>query len=81
MAMARPSMVFKFYMTFNAKDLADGGNIKTYQALVLMGLDCEMSILSFRLKPSRDEQEGGLGSHEKEWFWKDQLCHGDCVGV
>ncbi|KAI7982252.1 hypothetical protein LOK49_LG15G00044 [Camellia lanceoleosa] len=36
MAMAQPSMVFKFYMTFNAKDLADGGNIKTYQALAVM---------------------------------------------
>ncbi|KAF5951875.1 hypothetical protein HYC85_009819 [Camellia sinensis] len=82
MAMAQPSRGFKFYMTFNAKDLADGGNIKTYQALVLMGLDCELSVLSFRLKPSQDEQEGeGLGSRDKEWFWKDQLCHGGCVGV
>ncbi|KAL7233024.1 hypothetical protein ACSBR1_016800 [Camellia fascicularis] len=73
-AMSQVACVLRFYMTFSAKDLADGGNIKTYQAVVLMGVGAEMSMLSFRLKPPEDEQEGS-DSHGKEWFWEeDDLC-------
>ncbi|KAI8025886.1 hypothetical protein LOK49_LG02G00131 [Camellia lanceoleosa] len=74
-AMSQAACVLRFYMTFSAKDLADGGNIKTYQAVVLMGVGSKMSVLSFRLKPPEDEQ--GSDSHGKEWFWKeDDLCNG-----
>ncbi|THG12316.1 hypothetical protein TEA_001503 [Camellia sinensis var. sinensis] len=57
-AMAQGANAIRFYMTVNSKDLAGGGNIKTYQAVVLMGVGCEMSMLSFRLKAPEDEQEG-----------------------
>ncbi|XP_028068635.1 uncharacterized protein LOC114271222 isoform X2 [Camellia sinensis] len=78
-AMSQAACVLRFYMTFSAKDLADGGNIKTYQAVVLLGVGSKMSVLSFRLKPPADEQ--GSDSHGKEWFWKeDNLCNGGCVG-
>ncbi|CAL5323247.1 unnamed protein product [Camellia sinensis] len=56
-AMSQAACVLRFYMTFSAKDLADGGNIKTYQAVVLMGVGSKMSVLSFRLKPPEDEQD------------------------
>ncbi|KAL7171945.1 hypothetical protein ACSBR2_031605 [Camellia fascicularis] len=55
-AMAQGANAIRFYMTFNLKDLAGGGNIKRYQAVVLMGVGCEMSMLSFRLKAPEDEQ-------------------------
>ena len=44
-----------FYITFDAKDLADGGSIKTYQSEVFSGI-VETSVLSFRLKPPDFEQ-------------------------
>ncbi|CAL5429960.1 unnamed protein product [Camellia sinensis] len=56
-AMSQAACVLRFYMTFSAKDLADGGNIKTYQAVGLMGVGSKMSVLSFRLKPPEDEQD------------------------
>ncbi|KAB1221509.1 hypothetical protein CJ030_MR2G027148 [Morella rubra] len=46
---------FIFYITFDAKDLADGGTIKTYQSEVFRGI-VETSVLSFRLKPPDFEQ-------------------------
>ncbi|XP_028091790.1 uncharacterized protein LOC114292081 [Camellia sinensis] len=73
-SMSQAACVLRFYMTFSAKDLADGGNINTYQAVVLMGVGSEMSVLSFRLKPP--------DSHGKEWFWEeDDLCNGVKVHV
>ncbi|CAL5387888.1 unnamed protein product [Camellia sinensis] len=70
-AMSQAACVLRFYMTFSAKDLADGGNIKTYQAVVLMGVGSKMSVLSFRLKPPEDEQgvipgEYGFIAHLKK---------------
>ena len=53
--MAEPACEFKFYITFKAKDLADGGKVNIYQAVLSMGLRCEMSVLSFRLKPTEEE--------------------------
>ncbi|KAB1221506.1 hypothetical protein CJ030_MR2G027145 [Morella rubra] len=46
---------FILYITFDAKDLADGGTIKTYQSEVFSGI-VETSVLSFRLKPPEYEQ-------------------------
>ncbi|KAB1221528.1 hypothetical protein CJ030_MR2G000247 [Morella rubra] len=56
-----------FYITFDAKDLADGGSIKTYQSEVFSGI-VETSVLSFRLKPPDFEQANSLDR------WKD-LCN------
>ncbi|KAI7983953.1 Pyrophosphate-energized membrane proton pump 2 [Camellia lanceoleosa] len=55
-AMAQGANAIRFYMTFNSKDLADEGNIKTYQVVVLMGVGCKMSMSSFRLKAPENEQ-------------------------
>ncbi|CAL5382261.1 unnamed protein product [Camellia sinensis] len=78
-AMSQAACVLRFYMTFSAKDLADGGNIKTYQAVVLMGVGSKMSVLSFRLKPPEDEQDvqtvmGKNGSGKKITFAMLWLC-------
>ncbi|KAI8526854.1 hypothetical protein RHMOL_Rhmol12G0029400 [Rhododendron molle] len=64
----------RFYITFEAKDLADGDKIKIYQAVVSLGVGNEITVKSFRLKPPEDGQ--GAGNHGKEWFWVTHLCHG-----
>ncbi|XP_041028482.1 uncharacterized protein LOC121268328 isoform X2 [Juglans microcarpa x Juglans regia] len=66
--------IVRFFITFEAKDLDDGGKTKTYQAVVRMDVFGE-SVLSFRLKPTEDEQ-GNLG---KEWFWEGHLADGFVV--
>ncbi|KAG7960041.1 hypothetical protein I3843_10G101500 [Carya illinoinensis] len=63
----------RYYITFMARDLGDGGEIKTYQAVVLDGIDSETA-KSFRLKPPEDERDSG--SHERQWFWENHLCNG-----
>ncbi|XP_042945127.1 uncharacterized protein LOC122278967 isoform X1 [Carya illinoinensis] len=55
-AMGQASRGIRYYLTFVAKDLGDGGEIKTYQAVVLDGIDSETAD-SFRLKPPEDERE------------------------
>ncbi|CAL5423249.1 unnamed protein product [Camellia sinensis] len=69
-AMAQGANAIRFYMTVNSKDLAGGGNIKTYQAVVLMGVGCEMSMLSFRLKAPEDEQGSGKAIVGKNGYGK-----------
>ncbi|KAG5520632.1 hypothetical protein RHGRI_033272 [Rhododendron griersonianum] len=64
----------RFYITFEAKDLADGDKIKIYQAVVLLEVGTKITVSSFRLKPPEDGQ--GTGNHGKEWFWETHLCHG-----
>ncbi|KAG2685006.1 hypothetical protein I3760_10G104100 [Carya illinoinensis] len=54
-AMGQAARGIRYYITFMAKDLGDGGEIKTYQAVVLDGLDSETAD-SFRLKPPRMSQ-------------------------
>ncbi|KAF7134685.1 hypothetical protein RHSIM_Rhsim08G0121300 [Rhododendron simsii] len=68
MALSQPCAVIMLYLTFEFKDLADGGTIKIYQAVVWWTVD-DVKVLSFRLKPPEDEQEGS-GNHGNEWFWK-----------
>ncbi|KAG5520630.1 hypothetical protein RHGRI_033270 [Rhododendron griersonianum] len=46
----------RFYITFEAKDLADGDKIKIYQAVVLLGVGNKITVKSFRLKPPEDGQ-------------------------
>ncbi|XP_018814750.2 uncharacterized protein LOC118343654 [Juglans regia] len=71
-AMGQASRGIMYYITFVAKELGDGGEIKTYQAVVLDGLESETAE-SFRLKPPEDERDSG--SHERQWFWKNHLCN------
>ncbi|KAG5564049.1 hypothetical protein RHGRI_000275 [Rhododendron griersonianum] len=53
----RISCFMTFYITFEAKDLADGGMVKTYQTEVLMGLrEGVWNVRAMRLKPGLDEQ-------------------------
>ncbi|KAG6690942.1 hypothetical protein I3843_10G038800 [Carya illinoinensis] len=63
--------IVRFFITFEAKDLADGGKTKTYQAVVRLDVFGE-SVLSFRLKPTEDEQ----GNRGKEWFWEGHIADG-----
>ncbi|KAE9454739.1 hypothetical protein C3L33_13358, partial [Rhododendron williamsianum] len=46
----------RFYITFEAKDLADGDKIKIYQAVVLLEVGTKITVSSFRLKPPEDGQ-------------------------
>ncbi|KAF7134418.1 hypothetical protein RHSIM_Rhsim08G0120900 [Rhododendron simsii] len=55
MALSRFCAFIMLYLTFEAKDLADGGTIKIYQAVVWWTA-CDVKVLSFRLKPPEDEQ-------------------------
>ncbi|KAG6639515.1 hypothetical protein I3843_10G100900 [Carya illinoinensis] len=71
-AMGQAARGIRYYITFMAKDLGDGGEIRTYQAVVLDGLDSETAD-SFRLKPPEDERDSG--SHGRQWFWKKNLCN------
>ncbi|KAG6696228.1 hypothetical protein I3842_09G137500 [Carya illinoinensis] len=71
-AMGQTANAMRFYLTLEARDLADGGKTKIYQAVVLSGVT-EDTVSSFRLKPPEDEK--GC-SHGKEWFWEDHLCSG-----
>ncbi|KAF5471240.1 hypothetical protein F2P56_011691, partial [Juglans regia] len=63
----------RYYITFEARDLADGGKTKTYQAVVRDAIP-EISVLSFRLKPAEYEQVGS-GNHGKEWIWEGHLVN------
>ncbi|KAG5563997.1 hypothetical protein RHGRI_000240 [Rhododendron griersonianum] len=57
MVTVRPSCVFTFYITFEAKDLADEAEVKTYQTQVLMGLPHgTWKVKTMRPKPNLDEQ-------------------------
>ncbi|XP_041027372.1 uncharacterized protein LOC121267535 isoform X5 [Juglans microcarpa x Juglans regia] len=80
-AMGQASRGIRYYITFNAKDLGDGGEIKTYQAVVLDGIDSETA-KSFRLKPPEDERDSG--NPGRQWFWENHLCNEDylesCIG-
>jgi hypothetical protein len=41
--------VMRYYITFAAKDVAAGGQTKTYQAVVRIGIkDDDITVLSFR---------------------------------
>ncbi|KAG2685004.1 hypothetical protein I3843_10G101100 [Carya illinoinensis] len=71
--MGQASRGIRYYLTFMAKDLGDGGEIKTYQAVVLDGLDSKTAN-SFRLKPPEDDRDSG--SHGRQWFWENHLCNG-----
>ncbi|XP_058186183.1 uncharacterized protein LOC131303349 isoform X3 [Rhododendron vialii] len=54
---ARPSCILTFYITFEAKDLADEAKVKTYQTQVLMGIPLgTWKVKVMRPKPSLDEQ-------------------------
>lgn len=72
--MGQGANCIRFYITFEAKDFADGGEIKLYQAVVLLKVGGGIEVSSFRLKPLEDKQ--GTGNHGEEWFWEDHLCHG-----
>ncbi|KAF7154463.1 hypothetical protein RHSIM_Rhsim01G0028500 [Rhododendron simsii] len=66
---ARPSCVFTFYITFEAKDLADEAKVKTYQTQVLMGIPLgTWEVKVMRPKPSLDEQGCYLPTVP---FWKE----------
>ncbi|KAG5564037.1 hypothetical protein RHGRI_000270 [Rhododendron griersonianum] len=55
----------KYSSIFKAKDLADGGMVKTYQTKVLMGLrEGVWNVRAMRLKPGLDEQGGCSGKME-----------------
>ncbi|KAF5475341.1 hypothetical protein F2P56_007153 [Juglans regia] len=54
-AMAQGANVIRFYLTLEARDLADGGKTKIYQAVVLSGVT-EDTVSSFRLKPPEHEE-------------------------
>ncbi|XP_058194661.1 uncharacterized protein LOC131311294 isoform X2 [Rhododendron vialii] len=71
--MSQVANAVRFYITFEAKDLADGDKIKIYQAVVLLEVGTKITVKSFRLKPPEDGQ-GNLG---KEWFWEGHLSHGN----
>ncbi|KAF7124175.1 hypothetical protein RHSIM_Rhsim12G0026200 [Rhododendron simsii] len=51
----------RFYITFEAKDLADGDKIKIYQAVVSLGVGNKITVKSFRLKPPEDGQGRSVG--------------------
>lgn len=57
------SCIMTFYITLEAKDLANGAKVKTYQTKVLMrpprGPN-PWSVLAFRLKPGQDDEQGRL---------------------
>ncbi|KAE9465072.1 hypothetical protein C3L33_03014, partial [Rhododendron williamsianum] len=55
MALSHPCNLIVLYLTFEAKDLADGGTIKIYQAVVWWTVG-DVKVESFRLKPPEDEQ-------------------------
>ncbi|KAF7152558.1 hypothetical protein RHSIM_Rhsim01G0028600 [Rhododendron simsii] len=70
MVTVRPSCVFTFYITFEAKDLADEAKVKTYQTQVLMGLPRGTWKVKFmRPKPSLDEHGCYLPTVP---FWKEK---------
>ncbi|XP_059440489.1 uncharacterized protein LOC132172944 [Corylus avellana] len=66
-AMGRRANLFVFYITFEAKDVGDGGKIKIYQAVIFYGVP-DIEVASFRLKP--DDHEQGSDNHGKEWLWE-----------
>ncbi|KAF5472222.1 hypothetical protein F2P56_008959 [Juglans regia] len=53
MVMGQAANGIRYYITFMAKDLGNGGEIKTYQAVVLDGIGSKTA-KSFRLKPPED---------------------------
>jgi hypothetical protein len=54
--MGKQSTAFICYITFEAKDVGDGGKIKIYQAVVFDGpLKGDIEVVSFRLKPEDHE--------------------------
>jgi len=66
-AMSQSCDLIRYYITFVAKEVAAGGQTKTYQAVVRHGLnDYDITVLSFR----ECEQLEGSGFRGKEWFWK-----------
>ncbi|XP_058207475.1 uncharacterized protein LOC131320694 isoform X7 [Rhododendron vialii] len=67
MALSHPCNLIVLYLTLEAKDFADGGTIKIYQAVVWWTVG-DVKVESFRLKPPEDEQ--GSGNRGNEWFWK-----------
>ncbi|KAG5563996.1 hypothetical protein RHGRI_000239 [Rhododendron griersonianum] len=59
---AQPSCMLTFYITFEAKDLADEAKVKTYQTEVLMGIPLgTWKVKVMRPKPSLDEQDACWG--------------------
>ncbi|XP_059435629.1 uncharacterized protein LOC132168636 [Corylus avellana] len=63
------SDIVRYYITFEAKDIAAGGQTKTYQAVVRIPFkwDGDVSVLCFR----ECEQEQGSGKiRGKEWCWE-----------
>ncbi|XP_062160639.1 uncharacterized protein LOC133867885 [Alnus glutinosa] len=68
-AMCQGCDVFRCYVTFEAKDLADGGQTKIYQAVVRcqIPIDVNISTLSFR---ECVQLVRGSGFHGKKWNWK-----------
>ncbi|XP_059435634.1 uncharacterized protein LOC132168640 isoform X2 [Corylus avellana] len=63
------SDIVRYYITFEAKDIAAGGQTKTYQAVVRIPFkwDGDVSVLCFR----ECEQEQGSGNiRGKEWCWE-----------
>lgn len=59
--------IVRYYITFEAKDFADGGKIKTYQAVV-RNMIPEISVASFRLKPTEVEQGKGILLFGSGWI-------------
>ncbi|XP_062156155.1 uncharacterized protein LOC133863991 [Alnus glutinosa] len=76
-AMRQYCDLLRYYITFEAEELADGGQTKTYQAVVrsLLPIDVNISVLSFR----ECERVKGSGYHGKEWAWKDHIHRGEGV--
>ncbi|KAG5558219.1 hypothetical protein RHGRI_008223 [Rhododendron griersonianum] len=52
-ALSHPCNLIMLYLTFEAKDFADGGTIKIYQAVVWWTVG-DVKVESFRLKPPED---------------------------
>ena len=53
--------VIRYYITFVAKEVAAGGQTKTYQAVVRRGIeDDDIAVLSFR---ECEQVEGKLGNY------------------
>jgi len=69
------SDIFRFFITFEAKDIAAGCRPKVYQAVVRESLpgDGGISVLSFR----ECEREQGSGNiRGKEWIWEGHTAVG-----
>ncbi|XP_059459372.1 uncharacterized protein LOC132188830 isoform X1 [Corylus avellana] len=68
-AMSQACDVVRYYITFVAKEVAAGGQTKTYQAVVRcrIPVDVNITVLSFR---ECEQVEGSGIIRGKEWIWE-----------